>query len=150
MNLSGFENTKNLADEIQAKTEGEVVTNTTGTNNVNEPVEGNLEMYNKGVDFTTYGHNHVITEGIFSKKPKSGTYREPMGDDPIEDHPMIDVSDTFKGVDTGPGKPMNSPEKKLTRSDIERRNPKDRRKSQEPVEKEHRAFERRSGIEDRK
>jgi len=82
MNLSGFEDTKNLADSIQEDTKGEVIHNITGSNNVNVPVDDDLADYNKGVEvMTNIGNYHVINEAT-----KSGSYRP---DIEPEEHPWI-------------------------------------------------------------
>ena len=52
MNLTGFDKTKELSDAIQSVTEGEVVSNQLGTENIATPIEGNdhIEQFNKGAD----------------------------------------------------------------------------------------------------
>ena len=70
MNLSGFENTLDLANEISEGTEGEVVSNQLGTNNVAEPIDDNdhIAQFNRGVEAMTQIGNYNI--GITESKNK--------------------------------------------------------------------------------
>lgn len=103
MNLSGFENVKNLADGIQENTDGTPVTNSLGTENINVPMDNEIITdFNRGVDtMSNMGNHHALPEGITSdarrwlakkiapkeepQKPhKEGSYRPPQRpDDPI-------------------------------------------------------------------
>lgn len=127
MNISGFDKTKDLADKIQAQTEGEVVSNSTGTNNVNSPIDDGIEMYNKGVDFTTYGNHHVFNESIFNKKPKSGVYHEPMDEDAVE-HPLMDIAGKTREVrDIATSDNVKDPEAEFDKETEDRRMKMERR-----------------------
>ena len=140
MNISGFENTKKIADEIQNITDGNIISNKLGTNNINEPLDSDISDFNKGVDvMTNFGNYHVVTESIFSKKPKSGVYHpvdeEQDIDDIMDQHPMLDIEKSTKQISD------IVPEDKMKNSDEEFDRETDRRKA---------IMDRRSGVEDRK
>jgi len=147
MNISGLYTTKDLSDKIQEITEGEQVSNSTGTNNVNGPVDNDISDFNKGVDImTNIGNYHVLNEGIFSKKPKSGVYRPDLDpkspeynkdvEDTIAEHPMMDIA-------KGTAEMKNIfPEEKIKSASDE--------KFDKETERRKHSNDRRSGNEDRR
>ncbi len=63
MNLSGFEKAKEAADQVQATTEGEVISNLLGAKVVNAPIseDDHIKQFNNGVNtMLKYGNNNII------------------------------------------------------------------------------------------
>jgi len=116
MNLSGFEDAKNIADGIQEQTEGKEISNTLGTDNVNAPIDDDISAFNKGVEImTNIGDYHVMTESY-----KSGSYHQEL-DPERGEHPMIDLAKGSKKMaEMIPPEPMKGDVEHLETSSEEK------------------------------
>ena len=87
--MFGLDNTKKLADAVQALTEGQAIDSQLRTNNIVTPIDDGIDDFNKGAEFGYPHQNHYIVESKLgdylkskftkksTKKSHEGVYHEP-------------------------------------------------------------------------